>query len=107
MKQIPWGEISRNRLNEIIPVDSYIQLKNVSFDIYGRTLAEVFTINGLNVNDRMIKEGYCCFYPFQNGCDYYRPLENQARKENLNFWNDPEFVLPWDFRKNSTLQNSK
>ncbi|RNA18304.1 nuclease [Brachionus plicatilis] len=98
MNQIPWGKISQKRLNQIIPADSYVQLKNISFDTYGRTLAEVFTDGGENVNEKMIREGFSCYYFFQKGCEYYKYLERLAKAEKLNFWNDFDFTMPWKLK---------
>ncbi|CAF1073024.1 unnamed protein product [Brachionus calyciflorus] len=101
--QTPWGALSQNRLNQLTPLDTYIQLRNSSLDQYGRTLAEVYTISGVNINEKLVREGYCVYYYKQSGCGAYKPIQDAAKVEKLNVWSDPNFIMPWDFRNNKTV----
>ena len=54
------GVIARDILNERIG-DKVVELESVSYDKYGRILAEVIC-GGINVNDWLLDSGWACPY---------------------------------------------
>lgn len=52
--------ISRNYLRELV-LDKIVTLECLDYDKYGRILANVI-VDGENVNDKMLKNGYCVKY---------------------------------------------
>ncbi|WP_136797467.1 thermonuclease family protein [Desulfosediminicola ganghwensis] len=71
-------------------------------DRYGRVVGVVM-VDGVNVNQRLIEQGYAwkygryCKEPF---CRDWRRLEEKARNEKIGLWNDDTAVAPWDWRRN-------
>ena len=101
LKQAPHGEQARQRLQQIIPVGTRVNLKPQTTDRYGRTVAEVFK-GTLNVNLAMVQEGRAVAYrKYLSQCDAARYLaaEDSARQRRLAFWSQESPVMPWDFRK--------
>ncbi len=102
LKQKPWGELSTNRLKQLLPTGLPVTIRTVDQDKYGRTVAEVFD-RGRSINLEMVRESYAVVYPkYLNNCatntNQYLITEAQAKKNKLGFWNQLQPVMPWDFR---------
>lgn len=102
MNQQPWGELSKNRLKQLLPAGLPVTIRTVDRDKYGRTVAEVFD-QGRSINLQMVRESYAVVYPqYLKNCatntNQYLITEAQAKKNKLGFWNQPQPVMPWDFR---------
>lgn len=105
MKQSPWGEQSRKRLQQIIPNGSSVGIKTYTTDRYGRIVAEIFK-GKVNVNLAMVQEGRAVAYrEYLEQCDAqaYLRNENSAKQRRLAYWSQNNPVMPWDFRKGSTV----
>jgi micrococcal nuclease len=50
LKQNPWGQQSKTRLQELLPVGQSVQVRSIERDRYKRLVAEVF-VNNRSVND--------------------------------------------------------
>ena len=103
--QTPWGPAATDRLRQLTPRDSTIQFREADIDRYGRTVAEVYA-NGQNVNLQLVQEGYAVVYnQFLRSCpetgSALQAAEAQARQQRLNFWSQPNPVMPWDFRRSN------
>ena len=69
-------------------------------DRYGRTVAEVGLSDGVNLNQELVKQGWCWwFIKYAPNNQVLKNLEKQARKQKLGLWIDPNPVPPWEFRK--------
>lgn len=103
MKQNPWGVRSRDRLKQLLPLGTPVNIRTVDQDKYGRTVAEVFS-QGRSINLQMVREGHAVVYrQYLNGCattkNQYLVSEGQAKSKKLGFWNQAKPVMPWDFRR--------
>ena len=61
-----------------------------------------FMVNGVNVNQSLIKAGYAWQYRKyckESFCNDWIRLENQARNSKLGLWADKHPEAPWDYRK--------
>jgi len=68
-------------------------------DRYGRVLGEVY-VDGINVNHEMVRRGMAWhFTRYSDDKDLAR-LEQEARKNKVGLWSDPNAVAPWEFRGN-------
>lgn len=83
---------------------SEVTLNGSVIDLYGRTVAEVITAKGVNVNKKMTELGLVIHYPFQKGCNHYQDLENKAKKDKKGVWSDSKFEKPWDYRKRMVIK---
>lgn len=67
-------------------------------DRYGRILGEIF-VDELNVNLRMVKDGYAWHYKHFDKTESYAQAESEARAKKLGLWRDANPVNPYEFRK--------
>ncbi|WP_313898236.1 thermonuclease family protein [Nodosilinea sp. LEGE 07298] len=103
--QTPWGPAATERLRQLIPRGSTIQFREADTDRYGRMVAEVY-VGGQNMNLQMVREGHAVVYTqFLRSCpeteDLLLEAEAQASQQRLNFWNQPNPVMPWDYRRSN------
>ena len=89
----------------LIPLNSQIKLNIIELDQYNRVLAEIITLNGLNVSKQMLSEGLLVRYPYQRNCQAYDSYQASAKLYKLGVWSDPTFVLPYEWRR-TTLSPS-
>jgi micrococcal nuclease len=69
-------------------------------DKYTRTLADVLLSDGTNVNQELVKEGWCWWYrKYAPGDTVLEGLETEAREARKGLWADPRPVPPWEWRK--------
>ena len=90
---------------ELVPLNSQIALKIVETDQYERSLSEVFTLNGYNIGKKMLSEGLLVRYPYQKNCQSYDSFQNGAKNAKLGVWSDPNFVLPYEYRRTTVRPN--
>ncbi|TKB07459.1 thermonuclease family protein [Desulforhopalus sp. IMCC35007] len=80
-------------------------------DKYGRTVG-VVTVDGTNVNESLIKNGYAWQYRKYckaDFCDEWLDNEENAKSAKIGLWSDKDPVPPWDWRKgarNSSYQET-
>jgi hypothetical protein len=69
-------------------------------DTYGRTLADVFLLDGTHVNHALVKAGWCWWYRKYAPLDTeLEKLEMDARNAKNGLWADPAPIPPWVYRK--------
>jgi micrococcal nuclease len=107
--QTPWGQQSANRLKQLLPASQAVQMREIDRDRYGRTVAELY-LGNQSVNLTMIKEGQAVVYTqYLQGCsdtkDQYQAAESQAKAQKLGYWNQPNPVMPWDYRRGKRSNN--
>jgi micrococcal nuclease len=103
LKQAPWGEQSKNRLKQLLPVGQAVSLKIVEKDKYGRTVAEVYK-GDKSINLQLVEEGHAVAYiQYLNKCPTLKTqllqAETNAKKQRYAFWLQTNPVMPWDFRR--------
>jgi endonuclease YncB( thermonuclease family) len=70
-----------------------------SKDKYGRLLAEVFLPDGRSLNRDLVRNGYAWKYDRYSNDSTLEELEQQARKNKIGLWKDPDPTPPWEFRR--------
>lgn len=69
-------------------------------DRYGRTVANVLTMDGTDLNEALVAAGLAWWYrhyaPNNSGLE---ALENTARRSRRGLWADAKPVPPWEFRQ--------
>jgi micrococcal nuclease len=69
-------------------------------DKYGRTLADVFLLDGTNINHALVKAGWCWWNRKYAPLDTeLEKLEKEARNAKKGLWVDPAPIPPWAYRK--------
>jgi micrococcal nuclease len=103
LKQNPWGQQSKSRLQQLLPVGQSVQVRSIERDKYKRLVAEIF-VNNRSVNMTMVQEGQAVVYrQYLQACDsskeQFLQAEADAKGKKLGFWNQSKPVMPWDFRR--------
>jgi hypothetical protein len=66
----------------------------------GRTLGDVFLLDGTYVNHTLVKDGWGWWYrKYAPGDAVLEELEKVAREERKGLWVDPAPIPPWVYRK--------
>jgi micrococcal nuclease len=77
-----------------------VTLQTHGHDKYGRTLAEVLLPDGMNLNQELVKQGWCWWYRKYAPRDrVLEGLERDAREAKKGLWADPQIVPPWEWRR--------
>ena len=99
-KKQAYGQKSKKAMNAMVRKRT-VEVQPYDQDKYGRTVA-VISVNGLNVNESMVKKGlawvyrkYCRAVFCRNWLQY----EQQAREDMLGLWKDPHAMPPWEWRQ--------
>jgi len=100
--QRPYGDASRQRLQQLAPVGAVVTLRLQTIDKYGRTVAEVVRDGG-SVNLAMVSSGAAFAYrKYLCACDglAYLGAEAAAQRKRVGVWAVPGGIQrPWDWRK--------
>ncbi len=107
--QSPWGQQSTSRLKQLLPPGTPVQVRTITRDRYGRTVAELY-VGKQSVNLQMVRDGQAVVYrQYFSGCaatkDQYLQAEAQAKKQRIGFWNQELPVMPWDYRRGKRSSN--
>ena len=77
-----------------------VTLQTHGYDKYKRTLADVILPDGTNVNQALVKDGWCWWYRKYAPQDAeLERLESEAREAKKGLWVDPAPIPPWVYRK--------
>ena len=83
------GQASADRLKELLPQGTNVELRTIEQDRYGRTIAEAYK-NGASVNLQLVQEGQAVVYDqYLDACESreqeYLDTETRAKPGNLDF----------------------
>lgn len=103
LAQIPYGPAAAQRLKQLLPRGQAVSLRVVDTDRYGRMVAVVY-VGNTAVNLQLVREGHAVVYyqylqNCQDLCTLLQQTEAQAKSARLNFWNQANPVMPWDYRR--------
>ncbi|MEX5218411.1 MAG: thermonuclease family protein [Nitrospira sp.] len=77
-----------------------VTVKPKTQDKYKRTVAEVELPDGTNLNQELVKQGWCWWFrKYAPNDETLKLLEEEATKKKLGLWIEPNPVTPWDFRE--------
>lgn len=101
--QAPYGRASTERLKQLLPVGQPVSLRVADIDRYGRSVAKIYKGN-LSINLALVQEGQAVVYrQYLSACpelkDQLLKAEASAKARRIGFWNQPNPVLPKDFRQ--------
>ncbi len=98
--QTPWGQESRDHLRAIIPRQIQVEIQDT--DRYGRTVARILTPEGIDLNQRMVRDGQAAVYRRYCSDPDYARAETEARARGLGIWSAPgDHQTPWEHRDRS------
>ena len=77
-----------------------VTVQTSGHDKYKRTIGEVILPGGMNLNQELVKQGWCWWYrKYAPGNTVLEELEQNAREAGKGLWADPLPVPPWEWRK--------
>jgi endonuclease YncB( thermonuclease family) len=97
----PFGGRATEALRDLAGLEN-VDVLEMARDRYGRTVGIVTTEYGVNLNERMVGDGWAwaygqyCKSPV---CGEWKHLEGLARAEARGLWHDPEPTPPWEWRR--------
>lgn len=92
-----FGAASRSSLVEMV-LHRQVRVHTVAVDKYGRTVAQL-EVNGLNVNEEMVRRGMAWEYSHYHSDRRYIALQNEARQAGRGLWAQHDPTPPWQWRK--------
>jgi micrococcal nuclease len=94
-----YGHKAKNAVADLV-FGKEVMLQTHGLDKYGRTIADVLLQNGKNVNQELVKDGWCWWYRKYAPANFVlEKLEKDARDSKNGLWVDPTPVPPWVYRK--------
>ena len=67
-------------------------------DRYGRTIAKIYYDNKY-LSAEIIKAGFGWWYYYYSNDKNLKMLEDEASKNKIGLWSDPNSIPPWEWRK--------
>ena len=74
-----------------------VRVEKTGVDSYGRTLAFIYA-DDLCINKELLRLGLAWHYADYNSDPELAQLEQDARKNKIGLWSQPNPEAPWDFR---------
>ncbi len=94
-----YGQKAKHAVSALV-FGKEVTLQTHGKDKYRRTIADVFLLDGSNVNHELVKDGWCWWYQkYAPGNTTLQRLEAEARESKMGLWVDPHPVPPWEWRK--------
>jgi micrococcal nuclease len=94
-----YGKRAKQAASELV-FGKEVTLQTHGLDKYGRTIADVLLPDGTNINQQLVKDGWCWWYrKYAPGNGVLEKLEKDAREAKKGLWQDPAPVPPWVYRK--------
>jgi micrococcal nuclease len=89
---------SKTKLSTLL-FNAPIKVVKKGKDKYGRTIGDVFTVNGLLINEELVKAGFAWHFTKYSRSPVLAAAERKARATKLGLWQNATPMAPWDFRK--------
>lgn len=76
-----------------------IEFDFIEKDRNGRYICVIYNSEGVNLNQEMIRLGMAWHFKKYSKDQSYAELENEARKNKVGLWQEPNPIPPWGWRK--------
>lgn len=96
-KGMPYNKVSKKYLSDLI-FDKIIQVKMGEIDKYGRTIAQTYLLDGIDVSLEMIRAGLAWHFKKYSSNEQYSKTEVDARENKLGLWKESNPISPWEVR---------
>ncbi len=97
-----YGAASRHSLAEMV-LHKQIQVHTVAIDKYERTVAQL-EVNGLMVNEEMVRRGMAWEYSHFHSDRRYISLEKEARQAGRGLWAQRDPIPPWQWHEQQAAE---
>ena len=96
-----FGKQAKQAASELV-FGKEVTLQTHGRDKYKRKIGEVIVFDGMNLNQELVKQGWCWWYrKYAPDDTVLEVLEKDAREGRKGLWADPQPVPPWEWRKRS------
>lgn len=93
----PFGKNSKQFTSDQI-FGKQINFIETDTDRYGRTIAKIYYDNKY-LSAEIIKAGFGWWYYHYSNDKNLKMLEDEASKNKIGLWSDPNSIPPWEWRK--------
>lgn len=76
-----------------------VRIEAHGLDKYGRTIGDVFLMDGTHVNKELVRAGLAWWFCRHSSDEQLKQLEEEARDAKRSLWKDPLPIPPWVYRK--------
>lgn len=80
--------------------EKQVKLEYLKKDRYGRYICNIIYDDSLNLSKQLLKNGMAWHYVKYSNDESLQVLEDEAKKNKLGLWQDPNAIPPWDWRSN-------
>jgi endonuclease YncB( thermonuclease family) len=95
----PYGKHAKQAASDLA-FGKEVTVQTHGHDKYKRTIGDVLLPDGMNLNQELVKQGWCWWYrKYAPGDTVLEGLERDAREGRKGLWADPQPVPPWEWRK--------
>ena len=101
-----FGSVARQNLSSLV-FGKTVRVQEMDVDRYGRTIAIVYTQDGICINEAMLKAGLAWHYKAYDDNAKWAAMENTARAQKQGIWSQPRPTPPWDWRKAQRAPQTK
>jgi len=97
-KAQPFGHKAKEATSALV-FGKEVTIQTHGTDKYGRTVGDAILPDGTNVNQRLVKDGWCWWYQkYAPDSVILAELQRRARNSRLGLWADPNPIPPWEWR---------
>jgi len=101
----PFGKVAKWATSALV-FGRTVTVQGHDKDKYKRLVADVLLADGTNVNQKLVKDGWCWWYQKYAPDDVVlEALEQEARGMKRGLWVDPRPLAPWQWRKRSKVMS--
>jgi micrococcal nuclease len=95
----PFGKIAKWATSALV-FGRTVTVQAHDTDKYKRLVADVLLADETNVNQKLVKDGWCWWYrKYAPGDSVLEAFETEAREAKRGVWVDPYSIPPWEWRK--------
>lgn len=93
-----FSEVAKKFLSDYI-FNKVVTVRRMDVDRYGRTIGMVVTVDGVNVNEKLLEAGLAWHYKKYDKNDAWAKLETSARVNKKGLWAQKNPIPPWEWRQ--------
>jgi micrococcal nuclease len=95
----PFGKVAKWATSALV-FGRTVTVQGHDKDRYKRLVANVLLADETNVNQKLVKDGWCWWYrKYAPDDSVLKALEAEAREANRGLWIEPRPIPPWEWRK--------
>jgi micrococcal nuclease len=92
-----FGLVAKRTTSDLV-FGATVRVKPTGQDRYGRTLAVVYLLDGISLNEELVRRGMAWRYRKYSSDPTLAALEEEARRNNVGVFAQASPMAPWDFR---------